>query len=69
MFLLVFLTFLLIFICFYWIFHKGRISKNTLQIALTPQKILPLSIFSVWTHVMEDAFLKSLGLDAIIYHF
>ena len=43
---LFFLGFLLF---FYRIFHKGRISKNTWQIFLTHQKILPLTIFSVWT--------------------
>ena len=32
-------------------FCKGRISRNSLQIALTPRNMLPLAIFSVLTPV------------------
>ena len=44
-----FLVFSEVFLVFLRILHKGRISKNTLQISLTPAKILPLSIFPVST--------------------
>ena len=46
---MVFLSFSQVFLRFSLDLCKGRISKNTLQISLTPAKILPLRIFSVLT--------------------
>ena len=59
MFLLVLLRFVFafpwFFLVFHMMFHKGRISKNTPQISLTPKKIIPLSIFSVWTPDLDSS--------------